>query len=284
MYFENSIVIVFGGTGSIGLAIVEELLIQSPAEIRIFSNNENEIFEARMKFLNHKGFTLLTFIIGNIRDIEPVSKALLGVDFIFNCAALKHVDLCEENVIEAVKTNILGLDNILNMASENCIGKMIHISTDKAVEPSSVMGATKLIGERLCLSYKYLQVSVVRFGNVYGSRGSLIPIVNERLENGRIITLTDKRMKRFFIEIKNAAKIIINTMVIMSGGEIFIPKMDESYIIDIIYDLIKEKGFSLKDVNILEIGARPGEKLSEKLMTEAEKEKREDLGGVYMIK
>ena len=208
----------------------------------------------------------------------------VGAWFCFNCAALKHVDLCEQNVIESVKTNILGLDNILNACSLNHVQKIVHVSTDKAVEPSSVMGATKLIGERLCLSYKNLNVAIVRFGNVYGSRGSLVPIINRCLDNGKEILLTDIRMKRYFIQLKDAASIICEAMKNMNGGEIFIPKMQEHKVIDIIYDLITKRGFKLNEVNIREVGARKGEKLTEKLMTESEAENAKELKGVYMIK
>jgi len=161
----------------------------------------------------------------------------------------------------------------------------IHVSTDKAVQPTSVMGATKLIGERLCLSKDWFtMVSVVRFGNVFGSRGSLIPVIERNLMDGKVVPLTDERMKRYFITVEKAAQFIINAMKIMDGGEIFVPEMKELFITDVIDEVIRESGIPPSEVTIDIIGKRPGEKLRERLMTTEEELRKIKRGEVYIIK
>lgn len=281
MFFEK-IICIFGGTGSIGLALVKELLTHYPKEIRIVANNEHELWEAQQEL---KDYNNISYIFGDIRELDSVDDALEAVDLAFNCAALKHVPFCEDNVIDAVHTNILGLENILRACKLNMVQALIHISTDKAVKPRSVMGATKLIGERLCLSKDWLTVvSIVRFGNVFGSRGSLIPIIERNLMDGKVIPLTDERMKRYFITIENAAKFILNCMEMMEGGEIFVPQMEELFITDVIDEVIRESGIPPSEVTIQKIGKRPGEKLSEKLMTKEENLRKIKRGEVFIIK
>jgi len=217
--------------------------------------------------------------------MDNVDDALDCVDYAFNCAALKHVPFCEENVINAVYTNILGLENILRACKLNMVQFFIHVSTDKAVQPTSVMGATKLIGERLCLSKDWFtMVSVVRFGNVFGSRGSLIPVIERNLMDGKVVPLTDERMKRYFITVEKAAQFIINAMKIMDGGEIFVPEMKELFITDVIDEVIRESGIPPSEVTIDIIGKRPGEKLRERLMTTEEELRKIKRGEVYIIK
>jgi FlaA1/EpsC-like NDP-sugar epimerase len=285
MYFNElyqSIITVFGGTGTIGKALVKELLKHTPYKIQVVSNNENELWESDQLFKRNKN--IIHFFI-DIRDYDIVDNLLINTDIVFNCAAIKHVPIAENFPLEAVKTNCLGLNNILKACEVNMVTKMIQISTDKAVEPSSVMGATKLIGERMVLNRNdLLMASVVRFGNVYGSRGSLVPIVERCLENGKKIPITDANMKRYFIKIEKAVEFIVNCADIMVGGEIFIPEMESELVVNIIDNIIKESGIPPSEVEFEYIGIRPGEKIKELLLTGEEANKAEIIKGGYVIK
>ena len=281
--FKNKRVAIFGGTGSIGQAILKEL-IKIDCYITVVSNNENELWETSRKFKDNDN---IIYKFCDIRNYESVNDTCLPyIDYVFNCAAMKHVPICEENVINSVYTNIIGLHNIILGCKNNIVLKLIQISTDKAVEPTSVMGATKLIGERLCLSNNssgITKISCVRFGNVYGSRGSIVPIIQDKLQKDKHLPLTDTRMKRYFIKIEKAAEFIINSMIMMEGGEIFVPEMEEIYIVDLFEDLILESGIPRTEVTIEEIGIRSGEKITEKLMTAKEEAQKIKIKGGYKI-
>ena len=200
--FQNKIVLVLGGTGSIGTEIVSQLLKYHPKTIRILTNSENELWESKMKF--HEYENKLRFLIGDIRNYERIKRATEKVDIIFNAAAIKHVPVSEYNPMEAINVNIHGLENVIKAAFECVVDKLIHISTDKAVNPTTVMGATKMLGERLCISrelakgFNKTKISIVRFGNVLGSRGSIIPLIIQQIEERDSVTLTDEKMRRFF--------------------------------------------------------------------------------------
>ncbi len=281
--FKNESIAIFGGTGSIGQAILKELLKINSCQVIVASNNENELWETSRKF---KDNTNIMYKFCDIRNYESVNDICYDAAFVFNCAAMKHVPICEENVIEAVYTNLIGLNNIILTCKNNFVLKLIQISTDKAVNPTSVMGATKLIGERLCLSnndYEILKISCVRFGNVYGSRGSIVPIIQDKLQKDKRLPLTDTRMKRYFIKIERAAKFIIDSMIMMEGGEIFVPEMEEKYIVDLFEDLILESGIPRTKVTIEDIGIRSGEKITEKLMTAKEEARKVKIEGGYKI-
>lgn len=275
--FKNSTVIVFGGNGTIGREVIKQLILEKPKVIRIFTNDENGLFECEQKF----GDVGFRYILGDIRDFRAVKMALADVDYVFNCAAIKHVSICEYNPMEAVSVNVLGLNNIIDACFKKRVKKLIHVSTDKAVEPSCVMGATKMIGEQLCASRQESKgsnntlISCVRFGNVLDSRGSLVPKIQEQIRKGFTVTLTDERMKRYFIGKQDAGRFILDVCRDAKGGEIFIPKLEEIYIKDLINNVITQYAPLVnKDPKIIQIkiiGIQNGEKLREHLYSENEK-------------
>ena len=264
--FERKTICVFGGTGTIGSLIVEYLATQNPYSIRIFSNDENSLWESQQKWGVNEPYR---YLLGDIRNLERVNRALKGVDYVFNCAAIKHVPFAEYNPREAVETNIIGLDNIIEGCRVHKIKRLLHISTDKAVEPTTLMGMTKGISERL-IQIRWTQnpeiaMVVVRLGNVYGSRGSVIPIVRKQKANGLPITITNPDMERFFMMPKEVIKFIIRAFKGSGKGEIWVPRLKSSRLMDVIE---KEIG---KDCSISIIGTRKGEKLEEILLTDYEK-------------
>ncbi len=269
---------VFGGTGSIGSEIVSQLLNYNPKTIRILSNSENELWECKLRFQQFEG--KLRFLLGDIRNYERVKRATKEVDYVFNAAAIKHVPFSEYNPMEAINVNIHGLENIIEACFECNVKKMLNISTDKAVNPISVMGATKMLGERLCISRELAKgsystiISCVRFGNVLGSRGSIIPLVKEQLKYGTRVTLTDENMRRYFMSISDAARLVLKSMYIAKGGEIFVLKMPVIRIKDLLEVLIEMfapvYGKDPETIVIERIGSRRGEKLEEKLLTRNE--------------
>lgn len=271
--FKNSVITIFGGTGTIGTEIVNQLLCFEVDSIRIFSNDENSLFESKQKWENDPR---LRWILGDIRDKRKVLMACSGAEFVFNCAAIKHVDISEYNPMEAVDVNIQGLENIIQTCLVIGVDRLLHISTDKAVEPSSVMGATKLIAERLCLirnnakGYSHTEIGVVRLGNVYGSRGSVIEIVRKQLREKKEVTISDWNVKRYFISIIDTGKFILDTMKRFKGGEIHIPKLESKYLTNVLQDLMIEEGINPSTVKSRRTGLKRGEKLEECLFCNAD--------------
>jgi UDP-N-acetylglucosamine 4,6-dehydratase len=267
--FENQIILITGGTGSWGHELVKQLLEKNPKEIRIFSRNEASQVGMRHKFDNH---LKLKFIIGDIRDKEALSEASADVDFLFHLAALKHVPVCEEQPYEALKTNVLGTQNIIEAAIQKNVKKVIYISTDKAANPTNFYGFSKAMGERLLIHANTLKSNTkfvcVRAGNVFGTNGSVIHIFKNQIVNKSKIGITDKRMTRFFLTIEEAIKLLFKASYESLGGEIFVMKMPTLKIIDLASVLIEASG--RKNVMIEELGIRPGEKLNEILLTEQE--------------
>lgn len=277
--FKNKIVLVTGGTGSIGSEIVRNILKEEPQVVRIYSRDESKQFLMQQEL---KEFKNVRYLIGDIRDKERLSYAAENVDFIFNAAALKHVPSCEYNPMEAIKTNVLGVQNIIEVAIQHNVKKVIAISTDKVVNPMNTMGATKLLSEKLISAanqYKGSRdtiFSCVRFGNVMGSRGSVIPLFKQQIKEGKNITLTHKDMTRFMMSIPQAAELVLKAARISRGGEVFVLKMPTLKIIDLAVSLIKSYEFAVGssfNAGIVEIGIRPGEKLFEELMTADEAER-----------
>ncbi len=272
-FYKDKNILVTGGTGSIGSEIVKKLIKLNPRIIRVLDNNETALFELEQELNSKK---IRTFI-GDIRDKERLKRAFEHVDIVFHAGALKHVSLCEYNPFDAVKTNVLGTQNVLNAALDMNVKKVIMISTDKAVSPINVMGATKLLAERLTISANYYVgerdtvFSCVRFGNVLDSRGSVVPIFKKQIQKGGPITITDPEMTRFVMSIPEAVNLILEAGEIAEGKEIFILKMPALNIVDlaeVMIDLLAPKyGFNNDDIKINYIGKRLGEKMYEELMT-----------------
>jgi FlaA1/EpsC-like NDP-sugar epimerase len=262
--FNNSKIFISGATGSWGQTLTQMLLEEyNVKEIICFSRGELQQVLMQRKFKSDK----LKFIIGDIRDYDAVRFATKGVDYIFHMAALKHVPICEDHPQEAIKTNILGTTNIVNAAIENCVKKVIDVSTDKAVEPLNLYGMTKAVGEKLIIQAnglsEYTKFVCIRGGNVMGSNGSVIPFFIEQIKSGGPITITDLRMTRFFLTLEEAITLLFKAAEDSIGGETFVMNMPACYIRDVADVLMEEYGV----VEVIETGSRPGEKLDEMLIS-----------------
>jgi UDP-N-acetylglucosamine 4,6-dehydratase len=275
--FNGKNILITGGTGSVGKDLVYELLIHKPKVIRIFDNNETELFNLQEELSPSKR---IRYLFGDIRDKGRLEMALAEIDLVFHTAALKHVYISEYSPFEAVKTNIIGIQNLIEAAIDNNVEKVLFTSSDKAVNPSNVMGTSKLMGEKLIVAantYKgkhRTRFSCVRFGNVLGTRGSLVPLAKEQIKKGGPVTITDHKMTRFVMSSNQSIKLLLKSIETMIGGEIFVLKMPTVKISDMIDVLINEitpkYGYNLKKIKTKIIGLKPGEKLYEELMTEAE--------------
>jgi len=271
-FYKGKTVLVTGGAGSIGSYLVRELLKYDPTSVRVLDNNETGLFDLEQSLQSDT----IRLLVGDIRDKERLTVAMEGVDIVFHAAALKHVPLCEFNPYDAVKTNVIGTQNVLDAAYNQGVKKVITISTDKAVNPSNVMGATKLLAERLTISanmyrgHKRSSFSCVRFGNVLNSRGSVIPLFRQQIQKGGPITVTHPDMRRFFMDIPSATELIFKAGMLSTGNEIFILKMPAARIMDlaeVMRDLLAPQyGFKPEEISIEIIGMRVGEKIDEELL------------------
>jgi len=285
--FKNKTILITGGTGSIGIGLINQLLRFKPNAIRILTNDENSIFETKQRFAKFKNFT---YLLGDIRDKDRLRLALRNVDIVFHAAAVKHVDICEENPFDAVKTNVMGTSNILEESLLANISKFILISTDKAANPTTTLGASKLLAERLTLnasSYRgkgKTRFAIVRFGNVIGSRGSVFQIFYDQIKNSKPITVTDSKMTRFIMSISDAALMILKVTNIMSDKEIYILKMPSVKILDLAKQMQKILSEKLKSNSKIKISRlREYEKMSEDLIASQELEYCHDIDGMYKI-
>lgn len=278
-FYQGKVILVTGGAGSIGRELVKELLELNPRVIRILDNNETALYDLEQEFQSEK----IRIFLGDIRDKDRLKRAFEDVNIVFHAAALKHVPLCEYNPFEAIKTNVGGTQNLIEVAMDEEIDQFITISTDKAVNPENVMGATKLLAERLTISanfYKGLKkiaFSCVRFGNVLDTRGSVVPLFRKQIQNGGPVTITDPEMTRFMMKIPRAIELVLKAAEMAKGGEIFILKMDALCMVDLarvmIEELASSYGFSPHSIQVDVIGKRAGEKLFEDLMTFDESER-----------
>jgi FlaA1/EpsC-like NDP-sugar epimerase len=268
--FENKSILITGGTGSWGNELTTQLLKMNIAQIIIYSRSELNQVNMQRRFNNSK----LKFVIGDIRDYNALKRATENVDYIFHLAALKHVPICEQQPYEAIKTNIVGVENLIKVAIENDVKKVIDVSTDKAVDPINVYGMTKSIGEKLIIHAntmtEYTKFVCIRAGNVLGTNGSVVPYFIDQVKRFNEITITDPEMTRYFLTLKQAIGLLFKAIINSIGGETFVMKMPGYKITDIAA-VIKDE---LEDENckVRIIGKRPGEKLNEVLISRYEAE------------
>ena len=270
-------ILVTGGSGSIGKELVKKSLSEGASQVKIFSNDENALYETELEFSDKN----IEYIIGDIRNFETVNSIVQDTDIVFHASALKHVDRCELNPFEALTVNSIGTYNICKASIKESVSKVINISTDKAVNPIGVLGATKLLSEKLISSESFHNksktiFSSVRFGNVLQTRGSIIPRIENQIKHGGPVTLTDKNMKRFFMTKNQSVDLILKATEYAKGGETFVLKMPLILLNDL-FDVMKETiapNYNLKPSNIKTkiIGVRPGEKITEYLLSNFELE------------
>lgn len=265
---KNKTVLITGGTGTIGAELARQILTYDPKQVRVLSRDESKQYYLQEQLNYPKNLRLL---IGDIRDKERLQTACRGVEVIFHAAAMKHVPLCEYNPYEAVKTNVIGTQNVIDAAIKNGVEKVVAVSTDKAVNPVGILGTTKLMMERLIINANYAsgkiktKFSCVRFGNVAAARGSVLDLWRRQVARDNTIKITDGKMTRFFMSPAQAIELVLEAGSLMTGGEIFIFKMSAIKLNDVA-KIFLQKYFPDSKVKIQTIGNRTGEKQHEELL------------------
>ena len=279
MEWKDKVVLVTGGTGSFGKKFIEIMLAENhPAKLIVFSRDELKQHEMRVAGFEHPS---LRYFIGDVRDQLRLRRAMHGVDIVIHAAALKQVPACEYNPMEAIKTNLLGSGNVIEAALDTGVQKVMALSTDKAVSPVNLYGATKLAAEKLFVqSNAYAagtatRFSCVRYGNVVGSRGSVIPIFIKQRQNGKL-TITDERMTRFWLTLEQGVRFVVRCCEQMRGGEVFVPKIPSTRIVDLAKVIAPEAELDV-------IGIRPGEKLHEVLINEDEARSTVEMDDMFVV-
>jgi UDP-N-acetylglucosamine 4,6-dehydratase len=280
MMFKDKILLITGGTGSFGNAVLDRFLDSEIKEIRIFSRDEKKQHDMRVVYNNLK----IKFYIGDVRDYGSIDQAMFNVDYVFHAAALKQVPSCEFYPIEAVKTNVLGTENVLNAAISNDVKKVVCLSTDKAVYPINAMGVSKAMMEKVFVAKSRNSKNTViigtRYGNVMASRGSVIPHFHDQIINGKNITVTEPNMTRFMMTLDHAVELVLFAFNNGQSGDIFVQKSPASTIGDLAYAM---KEIYNSDVIIENIGIRHAEKMHETLLSVEERMVSEDLGDYYKV-
>lgn len=278
--FNGKTVLITGGTGSFGEAFLRRCLQMPVKEIRVFSRDEKKQYDMMHRYENPR----LRFVIGDVRDISSVDRAMPGVDFVFHAAAMKQVPSCEEYPLEAVKTNVLGSSNVLNSAVRHGVSKVVCLSTDKACYPTSAMGASKMLLEKEAVSAAEGQirtiVNLTRFGNIIASRGSVVPLFLDQLASSKEITVTEPEMTRFVMTLDEAIGLVLCAFANGRQGDLFVYKSKAATVGDIVSAVLKYKGES---AHIRYIGARPGEKMHETLLLSEEAMFATDCGGYFRV-
>jgi len=281
--FKNNILLITGGTGSFGNAVLRRFLDTEIKEIRIFSRDEKKQDDMRKKYNHPK----LKFYIGDVRDVNSIIDAMRGVDFVFHAAALKQVPSCEFYPMQAVQTNIIGTENVLNCAINAKVKKVIVLSTDKAVYPINAMGVSKAMMEKVAvaksrnLNENDTMIAITRYGNVMASRGSVIPLFIDQIRNGKEITITDPAMTRFMMTLDQAVELVLFAFEHGHSGDVFVQKAPAASIGLLAKSLTDLLGKPEHEIRI--IGTRHGEKLYEALLTREEMVSAEDMGEYYRI-
>jgi UDP-N-acetylglucosamine 4,6-dehydratase len=280
--FKNKVLMITGGTGSFGNTVLKRFLSTDVREIRIFSRDEKKQEEMRITLNNDK----LKFYIGDVRDYDSVFHAMKGVDYVFHAAALKQVPSCEFYPIEAVRTNVLGSENVMEAAIQRGVSRVVMLSTDKAVYPINAMGISKAMMEKFMVAKARMQntdetvLCATRYGNVMASRGSVIPLFVNQLKEGKALTVTDPSMTRFLMSLEDSVDLVLYAFEHGKQGDIFVQKAPASTVADLAQAL---KELFKKENSIQVIGTRHGEKLYESLISREEMAKAEDFGNYYRI-
>lgn len=280
--FNSKVLMITGGTGSFGHTVLKRFLATDVREIRIFSRDEKKQEEMRIA-LNH---SKLKFYIGDVRDYDSVFHAMKGVDYVFHAAALKQVPSCEFYPMEAVRTNVLGTENVMNAATANGVKRVVVLSTDKAVYPINAMGISKAMAEKLMVAKARTQLEnetvlcATRYGNVMASRGSVIPLFVSQIKEGKPLTLTDPNMTRFLMSLEDSVDLVLYAFEHGKQGDLFVQKAPASTVGDLAQAL---KELFNKDTPVRIIGTRHGEKLYESLISREEMAKAEDMGDYYRV-
>lgn len=278
-------ILITGGAGSVGRALTKSMLKHDPNTIRVLDLSENEMFKMKNEFEREKK---VRYLMGDIRDINRLKLAMEDIDIVVHLAAMKHVHACEYNPFEAIKTNINGLQNIIDVARKENVERVIYTSTDKASSPSSVMGMTKLLGEKLISLANYYKgnkrtvFSSVRFGNVMGSNGSVVPLFKQQIVAGGPLTITDKKMTRFVITMDEAVNLIYSAIKLAKGGETFVWKMRTLRVIDLANVMIEKYSLG-KKIEIDTIGIGEGEKIHEDIISEEEFSRVVELENLFVV-
>ncbi|WP_324759593.1 SDR family NAD(P)-dependent oxidoreductase [Haloarcula sp. GH36] len=282
-------ILITGGAGSVGRALASRLLDEDHNVIRIFDNNEPGLTELKSQLDDDR----CRYLLGDIRDKERLLRAMKDIDIVIHTAAMKHVDISEYNPFEAVKTNVVGLQNVIDTAIDAGVDRLVFTSSDKAANPANTMGTTKLLGEKLVTAgNKYkgrsnLRLASVRFGNVINSSQSVIPVFREQIRNGGPVTLTDTRMTRFFLTYDDIEHLILTAIEKMQGGEVFAHKMPAIRIEDLAHAMIEvfapKYGYDPSDIEIEMIGRRVGETLHEEIMTGREARRTLENGSLFVV-
>jgi UDP-glucose 4-epimerase len=278
--FKNKVLLITGGTGSFGNAVLKKFINTDIKEIRIFSRDEKKQDDMRRLYQNEK----IKFFIGDVREGQSINQAIAGVDYVFHAAALKQVPSCEFYPMEAVRTNIIGTENLLNAALHNNVEKVICLSTDKAVYPINAMGVSKSLMEKVFVAKSRvsnkLKIIGTRYGNVMASRGSVIPLFYEQIKSGKPITITDPNMTRFMMTLENAVELVLYAFENGNTGDIFVQKAPSTTIGELAETM---KKIYNSNSEIKNIGIRHGEKIHETLLSKEERLVSEDLGSYFRI-
>lgn len=283
-------VLITGVCGTVGRELLRQVIKHEPAQIVGLDNNESELFFLMEEYADRSNVRLY---LGDVRDKDKLIQTMRGIDIVLHSAALKHVILCEESPRDAIQSNILGVQNIIDAATINQVERVLFTSSDKAVNPTNVMGTSKLMGERLMTAANATRrgdfpiFASTRFGNVLGSRGSVIPLFKRQIEHGGPVTLTDERMSRFIMTLEEAVRLVMESTFLARGGEVFVTKMPVLRILDLaevmIEELAERQSEKSSQIKLKVIGSKPGEKLYEELMNDEETRRTVELPNYFVV-
>lgn len=291
-HFKHKAVLVTGSCGTVGEELVRQLVESPAAHVVCIDNNETELF---FQIERYRASGKVSGHLADIRDREAMKLRLRGIDIVLHAAALKHVGLCEDSPAQAIATNIQGTQNVIDAAHENGIERVIFTSSDKAVNPTNVMGTSKLMGERLMTAAAEITANGLnirarntgtifastRFGNVLGSRGSVVPLFRRQIASGGPITLTNRDMTRFIMTLEEAVRLVLDSVWLATGGEVMVTKMPVARIEDIA-EVMRDALAPGGEIEIIEIGAKPGEKMYEELMNDEEVRRTWEYGDFFV--